>query len=149
MPVSVGADRGLKGRAFEKREAISLVLSVTALMAVLVCSIVLVLSGSARSQAAPDLYGDGDDAITRAEDLRNAIASDPRRVDLYLDLAVLYMGSDIRNLPAAAEVLKEATAIDPGNAAAYLTLGTVEMALGHNKAALRALEKHQELTEGG
>lgn len=47
---------------------------------------------------------------------------------------------------AAAATLRSATVLDPDGPAAYLSLGILELALGHNTSSVSALEDYQRLT---
>jgi len=82
----------------------------TILLVVLLCCALFLAMAHPSSQMEPGLSSGGDDPADTVQRLVAAIAAEPERADLYLEL------------------------------------GTAEMTLGHNKAALRALKEYERLT---
>jgi predicted Zn-dependent protease len=149
MSLPFGADRGPKDRSWKNGRRNAEFVGATALVLVCVCFIVFALGTAAASNARHELGDDKNSPTSAVESLKSAIVADPDQVDFYLQLADLYMSSELNDFEAAAAILEGAIVAAPDNPGAYLKLGTAEMMLGHNKSALRAWEEYQRLSGSG
>jgi predicted Zn-dependent protease len=146
MSLPLGADRGLREQSRRSGRRTSRLVIAAALILVCVCVIVLVLGIAAASNAQHEFGDDKGNPTAAVESLKSAIVADPGQVDSYLQLADLYMSSELNDFEAAVVILNRSIVADPDNPAAYLKLGTAEMMLGHSKSALRALEEYKRLS---
>jgi cytochrome c-type biogenesis protein CcmH/NrfG len=146
MSLPFGADRGLWEQSRRGGRKISRLVIAATLILVCVCAIVFVLGIAAASNAQHEFGDDKDNPTAAVKSLKSAIVADPGHVDFYLQLADLYMSSELNDFEAAVVILNRSIVADPDNPAAYLKLGTAEMMLGHSKSALRALEEYKRLS---
>jgi hypothetical protein len=148
MSLLPGTDRNFEGWSRRDRRVTKARTGAVALVLVCACMIVLLAGTVAFLGVAYSPSGGKDDPAASIQRLQSAIADEPNRADLYLELADLYMSADQKDLAAANRILADCVAVNPGDPAVYLRLGAVQMMLGHNKAALRTLEEYQRLTAG-
>jgi len=107
-----------------------------------------VVSAAMGSIAGSDARGDDFELLNAIKALQDTIRADPGQAENYLALADLYMSSSPRDVEAAVITLQTLLDIHPDSSDAYLRLATAEILLGHQKAAVRALEGHRRLTTG-
>ncbi len=146
MGLPSGVSSGLENRRRKSRKAVLSLTGVAVFFIAIACFVVLFAGGVLDLLPASGPSSGGYDVDTAVQDLLDAISAEPERVDLYLELADLYMSSDMKDCEAAVEILEKCTTVNPESPDPYLKLGTAQMMLGHNTAALRALEEYERLS---
>ncbi len=81
--------------------------------------------------------------------MERVLAVDPKRSEVYLGLANLYLSDDVADYAKAVEVLNKATQVDPENPELFLKLGVVQRDRGNISAALLAWQRYLTLAPNG
>jgi len=100
-------------------------------------------------KGAADQYLLQQDYTNAAVYLERLLAVDPSQKTVYMDLAAIYLRSEVNDYKAAATVLNKATSVDPDNPEVYLALGIAQRGLGNTEAAVLAWQKYLQLDPDG